>query len=159
MYGDRPFEVHDAGGLRIGMSICYDITFPEASRSLAILGADLIVVPTNWPPGAESVAQHMVNTRAVENGVYCLAANRVGTERGFTFIGRSRICEPSGKTLAESLGFQEEILYAEIDPEVARNKRVVRVPGKHAIDRMADRRPELYGLLTQGHDLQRPGRS
>jgi hypothetical protein len=60
--------------------------------------------------------------------------------------------------LATGSGSEEEILYAEIDPEQARNKRVVRVPGKHAIDRMADRRPEMYGPLTEPHTLKRPGR-
>src|SRR6516164_3825359 len=45
--GDRPFAVHDLGGLRLGMNICYDGSFPESSRALALLGADLIVLPTN----------------------------------------------------------------------------------------------------------------
>ena len=53
---------------------------------------------------------------------------------------------------------EEEILYAQIDPEKARNKRVVREPNRHAIDRMADRRPEMYELLTRPHDLKVPGR-
>lgn len=156
-YGDRPFAVHDAGPVKVGMSICYDSAFPESSRSLAILGAELIVLPTNWPTGAECLAESAINTRAMENAVYFAAINRVGEERGFTFIGRSRICDPSGETLAVGSPSDEQILYAEIDPEVARAKRVVRVPGKHAIDRLADRRPEMYGLLTQPHNLPRPG--
>ena len=157
-YGDRPFAVHEAGELRIGLNICYDSAFPESSRALAILGADLIVLPTNWPPGAECVARHTIATRAMENAVYYAAINRVGTERGFTFIGQSSICAPNGETLAAANATDEQILYAEIDPEKARNKRAVRVPGKHAIDRMADRRPEMYGLLTKPHNLPRPGR-
>jgi hypothetical protein len=50
------------------------------------------------------------------------------------------------------------ILRAEIDPVVARTKRLVRVPGKHLIDRMADRRPEMYGPICEPHSLKRPGR-
>jgi predicted amidohydrolase len=157
-FGDRPFEVHEAGDLKVGMNICYDSAFPEASRVMAIQGADLIALPTNWPPGAECLSENAINTRAMENSVYYAAVNRVGTERGFTFIGRSRICAPNGTTLAAGSGSEEGILYAEIDPEKSRNKRVVRVPGKHAIDRMADRRPEMYGLLTEPHTLKRPGR-
>ena len=157
-YGDRPFAVHDAGGVKVGMNICYDAAFPEAARSLAILGADLIVLPTNWPPGAECMAATAINTRAMENAVYYLAVNRVGTERGFNFIGRSRICDPGGQTIAESTGTSEEILYAEIDPARARRKHVIRVPGKHEIDRLADRRPEMYGLLVAPHTLESPGR-
>ena len=155
-YGDQPFAVHQAGEVRIGMNICYDASFPEASRTLALLGAELIVLPTNWPPGALCTSQCIVNARALENAVYCMAVNRVGTERGVPFIGRSRIVGPNGVTLAESMGDQEEILYAEIDPAVARNKHIVHIPGKHEIDRLADRRPEMYGQLTQSHRLPTP---
>ncbi len=156
-FGDRPFAVQAAGDVRVGLNICYDAAFPEAARSLTILGADLIALPTNWPPGAECVAGHVLNTRAMENAVYFAACNRVGTEAGFRFIGRSRICGPDGSTLATSNGDSEEILYADIDPALARMKRVVRKIGEHAIDRLADRRPEMYGLLTEPHDLERPG--
>jgi predicted amidohydrolase len=156
-YGDRAFEVHQAGDVKVGMNICYDSAFPEASRCLTLLGADLIALPTNWPPGAECVAGHVLNTRAMENAVYFAAANRVGEERGFRFIGLSRICAPNGSTLAASEDDSETILYAEIDPEQSRNKRVVREVGRHAIDRLADRRPDLYGSLTQPHSLERPG--
>ncbi len=157
-HGDRPFAVHDAGAAMIGMQICYDAAFPEASRCQALAGADLIVLPTNWPPGAECMAAWAINTRALENAVYFAAVNRVGVERGFTFIGRSRICDPAGNTLAESTGATEEILYAEIDPARSRRKHIVRVPGKHEIDRFADRRPELYGPIVQPHSLRSPGR-
>ncbi|MGZ0172364.1 MAG: carbon-nitrogen hydrolase family protein [Planctomycetales bacterium] len=155
--GDRPFDVHQAGDVNIGMNICYDSAFPEASRCLTLLGADLIALPTNWPPGAECVASHVLNTRAMENAVYFAAANRVGEERGFRFIGLSRICGPDGSTLATSDDDSETILYADIDPERSRNKRVVREVGRHAIDRLADRRPDLYGPLTEPHSLERPG--
>ncbi len=155
-YGDRPFRVFEVGGVKIGMLICYDAAFPEASRSLALLGADVIVLPTNWPPGAECVADFTINSRAMENAVYFMAVNRVGEERGFQFIGRSRICGPSGCTLASTESTQPTVLYADIDPQQSRNKRVTRVPGKHAIDRLADRRPEMYGLLTKPHSLPTP---
>jgi predicted amidohydrolase len=100
----------------------------------------------------------VINARAIENAVYYIAVNRVGTERGFEFIGRSKIVEPGGQTLVESQSLGEEILYAEIDPAKARRKHIVRVPGKHEIDRLADRRPEMYGLLVQSHHLKSPGR-
>jgi predicted amidohydrolase len=157
-FGDRPFAVHNAGELKIGVNICYDASFPEAARTLAILGADLIVLPTNWPPGSECTAASVINARAIENAVYYMAVNRVGSERGFDFIGRSKISDPSGVTIAESQGVGEEILYAEIDPARSRRKHIIRVPGKHEIDRLADRRPEMYGLLVEPHALKRPGR-
>lgn len=156
-FGDRPFEVHQAGDLRIGLSICYDSAFPEAMRTLALEGADLIALPTNFPSGAEGMVDFALRTRALENHVFFAACNRIGEERGFRFIGGSQIIDPSGRWLARSESLREEILYADIDPGVARRKQVVRVPQKHAIDRMADRRPEMYSLLTQPHDLPRPG--
>jgi predicted amidohydrolase len=147
--GDRPFAVHDLGGLRVGMTICYDSSFPESSRVLALEGADLIVLPTNWPPEAERTARLLVPARALENRVYYAAVNRVGTERGFRFIGLSRVADVTGDLLAASADDAEAILYAEIDPERARRKRIVNIPGEYEVDRVRDRRPELYGAITQ----------
>ncbi|MBI4585286.1 MAG: carbon-nitrogen hydrolase family protein [Planctomycetes bacterium] len=146
--GDQPFAVHDLRLCRLGMNICYDGGFPESARVMALLGAELIVLPTNWPKGAEEFALYGVNTRGLENVVYYLAANRVGEERGFRFIGLSRIVDVHGRTLAEADGGSETILLAPIDPAVARVKKIIRVPGKHSIDRFADRRPEFYGPIA-----------
>ncbi len=104
------------------------------------------------------MAEHVINSRALENAVYFAAVNRVGTERGFTFIGHSKIADPSGRTLAYANHDREEILIAEIDPQLARRKHIVRRPGEHEIDRLADRRPELYGPVVQAHRLASPGR-
>jgi len=142
--GDRPFAVHDAGGLKVGMHICYDGSFPETARVLALLGADLLVLPTNWPTHSECAAEHMIPTRAMENTVYAMAVNRVGHESGFRFIGGSSIVDPSGKVLARAGADTEEMLLADIEPELARRKRLVRVPGRHEINRIADRRPRFY---------------
>lgn len=147
--GDQSFAVHSAGPLRVGMHICYDGAFPEASRVMALQGADLIVLPTNWPPGAECTADYVINTRALENNVYFAAVNRTGTERGFHFIGKSKICDTRGYVLAEAQHEDEAVLYAELDLARARNKHIIRVPGKHEINRFADRRPEMYGPIVE----------
>lgn len=147
--GDRPFAVHDLGGLRVGLTICYDGSFPEASRCLALLGADLILLPTNWPSGARQTAQTLVPARALENHVYYAAVNRVGVERGFEFIGMTRILDCDGRFLAMSDDAEEHILLANIDPEIARRKRIVHIPGQYEIDRFAHRRPEMYAALLQ----------
>jgi predicted amidohydrolase len=157
-YGDQPFAVHQAGNLRVGMNICYDVSFPEAARALTLLGADLVALPTNWPPGADCVAETTIRCRALENGIYFIAVNRVGTERGFRFIGRSQICDPNGRLLQCASPSSEEILYADIDVELARRKHVIRVPGQHEIDRLADRRPDMYKKLVEPHQLRSPGR-
>lgn len=154
-YGDRPFAVQQFNGLNVGMNICYDGGFPESARCLTLLGADLVVLPTNWPPGAECAADYTSNARAMENTVYYMAVNRVGTERDVTFIGRSRICDPLGKTVATADSTGETILYAELDLARARNKRLVRVAGKNEVNRISDRRPEMYGPIVAPHVLRR----
>jgi predicted amidohydrolase len=146
--GDTPFEVHDLGDLRIGINICYDAGFPEAARCLALAGADLIVLPTNWPEGATSTPKYLVPARALENHIYYAGINRVGTERGFRFIGRSLITDVHGDAMVTG-GSGEEIIYADIDPVIARTKRIVFVPGQYEVDRIAHRRPELYGPLCE----------
>lgn len=157
-FGDRPFAVHEINGVRLGMNICYDGGFPEPARCLTLMGADLIVLPTNWPPGAEPTAEHAINTRALENTVYYAAVDRVGEERGVSFIGRSRICDPLGKTLATADHTDEAILYADIDVTKSRNKHLIRKAGLNEVNRIADRRPEMYEKLVEPHSLKRPGR-
>ena len=147
--GDGPLDVVEIAGLRVGVLICYDGAFPEASRVLALRGADLIALPTNWPTHSECQAEHMVPTRAMENTVYVAAVNRVGVESGFRFIGASSIADPAGAVLAKADDSQEITLFADVDPERARNKRLVRVPGRHELNRFADRRPAFYGPLVE----------
>jgi predicted amidohydrolase len=147
--GNRGFDVFEVGPARIGMHICYDGAFPEAARVMALKGADLVVLPTNWPPGAECTAAYVTNTRALENHVYFMAVNRVGLERGFRFIGGSKICDPTGATITEAAHERPEILYADLDLEKPRNKHLIRVADKHEIWRFADRRPEMYAAIIE----------
>jgi len=130
---------------RIGILICYDQRPPEAARTLALKGADLIVLPTNWPDGAETSSRHISRARAAENHVFYACCNRVGTERGTTFFGESKILGPSGETLAEAEA-GPTVLRAEVDLSLARNKHVVNRPGEYEYDVFGDRRPELYEL-------------
>jgi predicted amidohydrolase len=147
--GDRPLAVHDVRGIKVGMHICYDGSFPESGRVLSLLGADLLVLPTNWPTHSECAAEHVIACRAMENNVYAMAVNRIGEETGFRFIGSSSICDPSGRKVATAGADEAEILYAEIDPARARQKHLVRVAGRHEIDRFADRRPGFYGEIIR----------
>ena len=148
-HGDLPYEVFDTEVGRIGIGICYDTDFPEHARILALQGADIIVTITNWPEGIEFVPEHTVLTRARENHVYHIAVNRVGEERGVRFFGRSKFVDCLGGLLAEGKPYEEDILYAEINPALAREKYQVVVPGELEADVMKDRRPEFYGILTQ----------
>jgi predicted amidohydrolase len=80
--------------------------------------------------------------------VFLVAANRVGVEGGRPFIGRSQIVSPTGEILAEAGTHEETILYADLDLASARSKRIVNEPGEWELDITHDRRPELYGTLT-----------
>jgi predicted amidohydrolase len=84
----------------------------------------------------------------MENNVYAMAVNRVGEESGFRFIGSSSIVDPSGRVLARAGGDTDEFITAEIDPARARQKHLVRVPGRHEIDRFRDRRPRFYDAIV-----------
>ena len=153
---DAP-SVVEVGGMRIGVLICYDLRFPEAARICALDGADLIALPTNWPVGVDFHPGIFAPARAAENHCYLLACDRVGTERGVTFIGRSSLFDYDGHQLAVASETKEELLVGEIDPEAARQTHVRRRPGEHEWDTIADRRPGLYRrLLEPAVDREHP---
>ena len=137
---------------RIGIEICYDLRFPEVTRALALAGADIVALPTNWPVEARANAELLTTARAYENSVYLLVANRVGRERTAEFCGRSQIVDPTGTRLAETDAVSEGLLVAEVDLELARDKSIVPAPGEYEMHLFGHRRPELYGALT--HETQ-----
>jgi len=147
--GNSPFQVFETPIGNIGIHICYDCNFPESARIMALLGADIITLPTNWPEGRERVVNYVVNARAYENRIHFVAANRVGSERGTRFMGRSKIVGASGDTLAEASGSSEETIYAEVSLAEARQKHIVIKAGEFEVDFIHDRRPELYSELTK----------
>ncbi len=145
--GDSGFHVYDTPLGRIGMLVCYDLRFPEAARCLALNGADIVALPTNWPEGSDAAPRFIAPARALENRVFLAACNRCGHERGFDFIGQSAIVDPTGKHLAQA-GAGEEIITATFDPAAARQKRLIIRPGQFEMDTVGDRRPELYQAIT-----------
>ena len=152
--GDRPFEVFELPFGRVGLNICYDISFPEPARVLKLLGAELILLVTNWPPGAWRSPEFLVNARALENHLFYAAANRVGNERGWQFIGRSKVVDCNGDSLDEAGAETEEMVLVSIDLQEANQNRIVNVPGSYELDRLADRRPELYERISESSRSQ-----
>jgi predicted amidohydrolase len=145
--GDE-LSVYDTPLGRIGIEICYDLRFPEATRTLALAGADIVAHPTNFPLAARIQTELITVARAAENRVYLLTANRVGKERWAEFCGWSQIVDPYGVRLAEADGTDEALLVADVDVERARDKDYV-VPGEYELYLFGDRRPELYGALVE----------
>jgi predicted amidohydrolase len=148
--GDRPFQVHKTPIGNIGIYICYDIVFPESSRVMTLMGADILALPTNFPQvRRETLSTHVVSARAIENRVHVISADRVGGERGYSFAGLSKIVAASGKILGLASLDKEEIIYGEVSLDSARQKHLAIIPGEYEIDYLKDRRPELYGLITE----------
>jgi predicted amidohydrolase len=147
--GDGPPEVFETALGRIGIVICYELRFPEPTRALALRGAELVAHPTNWPRAVEPFADFLTRTRAAENQVFLLTANRVGGEGGMEFFGRSQVVDPSGNRLVEAAEGREDLVVAEVDPAEARQKDRAIVPGEYEVRLFGDRRPELYGALVE----------
>jgi predicted amidohydrolase len=141
-------NVYDTPIGRIGLEICYDLRFPEVTRTLALKGADVVAHPTNFPVAARVQTELITVARAAENRIYLLTANRVGKERWAEFCGWSQIVDPYGRRLAEADDAGEALLVADIEIEQARDKDYV-VPGDYELYLFGDRRPELYGALVE----------
>jgi predicted amidohydrolase len=145
--GDSPFPLFPISAGQLGINICYDCSFPEAGRVPKLRGAQVLAIPTNWPMNSDSW-EHVPKVRAIENHMVVAVADRVGEERGFRFAGHSQIIDFTGKVFAEAGETEETILYADVDLAAADRNRIFRIPGKHEIDRIADRRPELYQAVV-----------
>ena len=141
--GDLPFRVFNIGSVRVGVMICFDWRFPESARTLALAGADLIAHPSNL------VLPHCpqaIITRCLENRVFVVTADRVGTEERISgsplhFIGQSQVVDPDGNILYRASEKGEEIRIVNIDIEKARNKFI-----NTSDDLFRDRRDDLYRL-------------
>ena len=103
-----------ADGLRIGLSTCYDLRFPELYRAQLDRGAEVFVIPSAWPMARVEHWRLLLRARAVEDQCFVVAANTAGTHAGVEMGGHSAVVDPSGSVLAEA-GPGEETLSVEID--------------------------------------------
>ena len=141
--GDAPPAVINTPAGRIGMMICFDWFFPETARSLALQGAQVIAHPSNlvlpW-------CQRAMFARSIENAVFSITANRIGTEartdRTLTFTGASQILNTKGEALVSAPTDCEAFGIATLDPTQADCKDIA---GRN--DLFADRRPDFYAGL------------
>lgn len=141
--GDTGFGVWDIGQARVGILICFDWFYPEAARTLALKGADILCHPSNL------VLPHCPDamvTRCLENHVFGVTANRIGYEqRGgkdrLTYIGKSEIVSPQGQILHRAASDREELMVLDIDPALARTKSL-----NPYNDLLRDRPTHLYEL-------------
>ena len=142
--GNLPLPVADIGMARVGMMICFDHFFPEAARTLAVAGAQVLAHPANLV--MPLYAQLTMRVRALENGVFTATANRVGdearTETTLHFTGESQIVSPSGEILVSLSPTEKRAAVVEIDPALASDKSL-----NPLNDRLADRRPSFYKAL------------
>jgi omega-amidase len=112
--GDRLVSL-DFADFRVGLSICYDLRFPEVYRQLAVKeNANVFIISAAWPFPRVEHFRALAVARAIENQSYVIAANRVGTDNGVTFCGSSMIIDPAGNLLAAASRDREELIDAEI---------------------------------------------
>ena len=142
--GDTGFRVWDIGQAKIGIMICFDWIFPESARILALKGAQIVCHPANL---VLPYCQYAMPVRCLENRIFSITANRVGTEQRrqeppLTYTGRSIIVDPLANVLAQLDDTEVGTANVEIDPEKASDKKITEY--NHVFD---DRRPELYGAL------------
>ena len=141
--------LYNIRGMKVGLLICWDWIFPEATRSLALKGMDVLAHSTNL---VLSYCQSAMITRSIENQIYTITSNRIGLEQNgdfsLHFKGKSQITSPDAKRLAKARIDTEEVQIVNIDLEKARNKWLS--DRNHIFE---DRRPEKYMTLVQekGH--------
>lgn len=140
--GNTGFPIFEFMEVRVGMAICFDWFFPESFRTLALGGADIIAHCSNL---VMPYCQQADFAAAVQNRVYIATANRIGVEsrepESLTFTGGSVLVSPKGEYLLSAPADREAVLVAEINPELARSKRINAIN-----DVFAERRPKYYRL-------------
>jgi predicted amidohydrolase len=140
--GDTGFKIFEWRNVKIGMMICFDWIFPESARTLALAGAQIIAHPANL---VMPYCQDAMVTRAIENKVFTITANRIGQERSgvkmLRFTGASQITDPAGKVLYRGPESKATVHVASIIPETALDKTI-----SNRNDIFYDRRPKQYKL-------------
>jgi N-carbamoylputrescine amidase len=159
-YFDRSregFQVFSTRYARLGVGICWDQWFPESSRAMTLLGAELLLFPSaigSEPtrPGLDTSGswQRVMIGQAVANCVPVAAANRVGNEEGQVFYGSSFVADHRGEVLARMGRKQQGVIVARLDLAEARRYR-------RWFGLLRGRRPELYGIMSEkkGRPAQR----
>ena len=139
--GNDDFMIFELDGVRVGVLICYDHMFPEAARTLALKGVQIICHPSNLV--MPEYGQLTSRVRALENRMFWVLANRWGTESAhgdeLAFTGTSQVVHPTGKILIRAESAADEISAVEVDPAEALNKHVT--PRNNLFE---DRQPKFY---------------
>lgn len=154
--GDLGMPVWETPLGRLSVLVCMDANYFEAARLSALHHADVLLFPTNWPD--EKCPSRWWMARAFENGVFLIAANRYGEERGVQFGGGSCVLNPDG-SIQSYLDNNEGIVYGWVDLEGARNKQWGAKSAGAYVDnghRLADRRPDMYTEIASNSYLWEP---
>jgi predicted amidohydrolase len=151
--GDRGFGVWDTMGVRVGMCICNDRRWPETYRTMALQGAELVLLGYNTPsvnihwsePVHLRTTTHLLvlQGNAYMNGMWVAAAAKCGSEDGFHMFGSSVIVAPTGEIVARTLSEEDEVITAKADLGLGELFR------QHMFNFAKHRRPEHYRLITE----------
>nr|MDO8135187.1 carbon-nitrogen hydrolase family protein [Candidatus Njordarchaeum guaymaensis] len=108
---------------RFGLTICYDLYFPEIYRVLALEGSDVVICISASPSTRQEYFEALTKARAIENGTYLVFVNRVGIEDGLHFWGGSQVVSPNGEVLAKAPYYEEKTISVTIDLDEPRKIR------------------------------------
>jgi omega-amidase len=142
MQEDRSFDSGSSSLLvetsvgKLGVFICYDLRFPELARKLAVEGADILVIPGEWPKPRQDHWRTLLRARAIENQLFLVSANCCGRVGKLDFFGMSMIIDPKGEVLAEA-GYEPQDITATLDFALMEEWR-------KQIPCFTDRKPECY---------------
>ncbi len=134
------YSVFDTKLGKMGLLVCYDAIFPEASRSLSLQGAQIILLPSNWMNPFLEQWRLATSARSLDNQVWLVATNRIGADETYTYFGRSRIVNPYGNAVVEC-GEDEEVAVVEVD--LGKSSEF-----KGIVDFLRDRKPKTYHAVA-----------
>lgn len=120
--GDEPVVIDGTPVGRAGIATCYDLRFPELFRAQSLTGAEAYVLCSGWPTPRINHWRVLIQARAIENQAWFIACNEVGRNGSYTLGGNSMVVDPKGEVVVMA-GDQEEVVYAEVDAQVARDWR------------------------------------
>ena len=126
-------------GLKCAVIICYDVRFPELTRTMTVKGVDILFMVSQWPLVRVPHLDALTKARAIENQMFVVCCNSAGKAGETVYGGNSSVHDPWGNVISHANGAKEEIIFADCDTSILKGIR-------ESINVFADRRPELYDV-------------
>ena len=133
----QPYGNFELDGTKCALIICYDVRFPELTRTMTVRGVDILFMVSQWPLVRVPHLDALTRARAIENQMFVTCCNSAGKAGDTLYGGNSSITDPWGEVLAHAVGHDEEFVSADCNTDILSGIR-------NNINVFRDRRPELY---------------